>query len=639
MYKVAIPVTNWYPNREMDEEGTLRELRRAGAERVWLCTARGIEGEDVLTAQLRALKRHRAFFESHVVEVGVWLSSLGHGGALSHEDGQDLEKAERYVRQVSLGGGTSEDSFCPMCEPFAGDYSAWIGRIAETGARMIMIDDDYRLSLHGPGGPGCCCEKHMREYSRRVGRDMRREELEGLVFSGGPNRYRDAWLDMGRDALLGLARRIRAEVDRVDPTVRVGVCAVMSTWDSDGLSALELTKTLAGGTKPFLRTIGAPYWAALRQLAQRLGHIIEIARIQRHWAEGSGVELFTEGDAYPRPRYNTPAAYLEAYDMALRADGGFDGILKYMLDYTSSLRYETGYIDMMARNRPAYEWIEAHLSGGEAAGVDVVCPYARLRDAELPAGTTGSWAQERAFYPAASRLRTDSSLPAASGPRAVHAVCGESARHMDLSLLYDGAVLDAAAARILIERGVDVGIERMSDYEPMGGVEYFPDEDEHVACGVCARARRLTLKPGAEMLSTIHGAVSCFRYENAAGQRFVVYAFDMNEAVWTQSLTRGYSRQRQLIDGLEWAGRKALPAVLPGCPDAYLICKCTSEGLGVGIWNLSPDALLSPRLITEGGFGGAACFGCEVEREDDRTWRVRGEIAPYAFAGILLQQA
>ena len=638
MYKVAIPVTNWYPNREMDEEGTLRELRRAGAERVWLCTARGIESDEALEAQLRALKRHREFFEANGVEVGVWLSSLGHGGALSHEDGRSLEKADRYVRQVSLGGGVSEDSFCPLCEPFAGDYSAWIGRIAGTGARMIMIDDDYRLSLHGPGGPGCCCERHMREYSRRVGRDVSRSEIEGLVFSGGPTRCRDAWLDMGREALLGLAARIRAEVDRVNPDVRVGVCAVMSTWDSDGLSALELTKALAGGTKPFLRTIGAPYWAALNQLARRLGHIIEIARVQRHWAEGSGVEIFSEGDAYPRPRFNTPAAYLEAYDMALRADGGFDGILKYMLDYTSSLRYETGYVDMMARNRPAYEWIEAHMSGGEAAGVDVVCPFARLREADLPPGTTGEWVQERAFYPAGSRLLTDNSLPVAYGTRAVHVVCGESARRLDLKLLEDGAALDAAAARILTERGVDVGIERMSEYVPMGGTEYFTSEDEYVSCGVCARARRLTLKPGAEALSAVHGDVSCYRYENAAGQRFLVYAFDMNEAVWTQSLTRGYCRQRQLIAGLEWAGRGPLPAVLPGCPDAYLLCKRTAEGLCVGIWNLSPDPMLSPRLITEGGFDAVECFGCRAEPEKNCV-RVRGEIAPYAFAGILLRRA
>ena len=94
----------------------------------------------------------------------------------------------------------------------------------------------------------------MAEYRRRVGENLARADMEKCIFTGGTNKYRDAWLDMGHDALLGLAGKIRARVDAVDPAVRVGVCAVMSTWDTDGVNAIELTKTLAGNTRPFLRT-------------------------------------------------------------------------------------------------------------------------------------------------------------------------------------------------------------------------------------------------------------------------------------------------------------------------------------------------------------------------------------------------
>ena len=51
MYTVAIPVTNRYSNRRMDCEAVLSELRRAGATRVWLCTARGIERVKDLTGK------------------------------------------------------------------------------------------------------------------------------------------------------------------------------------------------------------------------------------------------------------------------------------------------------------------------------------------------------------------------------------------------------------------------------------------------------------------------------------------------------------------------------------------------------------------------------------------------------------
>ena len=637
MYKVAIPVTNWYPDRKMDREATLHELRRAGAGRVWLCVARGIEDESILSAQLKTVKENRLFFEERGVEVGVWLSSIGHGGPLSHEDGGAKAKTDAYVRIEGLNGGVSGDSFCPACEPFATDYSEWIGRLAETGAKMIMIDDDYRLSLHGVKGPGCCCPKHMAEYRRRVGEDVRREDMERLIFTGGPNKYRDAWLDMGRDALLGLARRIRARVDQVDPHVRVGVCAVMSTWDSDGLNAIELTKTLAGNTAPFLRTIGAPYWAALGQLAKRLNHIVELARVQRTWCEGEGIELFTEGDAYPRPRFNVPASYLEAYDMILRADGRFDGILKYMIDYTSSIHYERGYIDRMVRNAPAYAWIEEHLSPGTAVGADVVAVHDRLRAAELPDDMTGDEASSEAFYPSAQRLLTDSSIPIAYGTKAPHVICGENARSVDLSLLRDGAVLDITAARILVSRGVDVGAEDIGPFEAAGGLEHFIDEDEHVACGIVSRFAPVTLKPEGEALSTIHGMVSCWKYENAAGERFMVYAFDMDRAIWTQSLTRGYSRQRQLIRGLQWVGRAPLPAVCPGNPDLYIMCKQTPEGLAVGLWNLSPDIVLTPEVTLGREYASVvSSHGCEVTLDGDLV-ALSGDIAPFAFAGFVVK--
>ncbi len=633
MYTIAIPIIN----RTLDCEGALAELRRAGATRVWLCTARGIESEDRLETELRLLKEHRLFFERNGLEVGVWLGSLGHGGALAHDNGQPMLRTSAYVRLVGLGGGSCEDSFCPSCEPFATDYSEWIGRIAETGARMIMLDDDYRLSLHSAKGPGCCCDRHMAEYRRRVGEPIGRDRMEKLIFAGGPSKYRDAWLDMGRDALLGLARRIRARVDRVDPSVRVGVCAVMGTWDADGVNAMELTKALAGGAKPFLRTIGAPYWAAQNALAKKLNHIVELARIQRYWCEGSGIEVFSEGDVYPRPRFSTPASYLEMYDMILRADGGLDGILKYMIDYTASLSYERGYIDRMVKNAPAYEWIAAHMAGGQAEGADVVCRFDRLRGAILPDDGTADDAHDR-FYPSAQRLLADCSVPMAYGTHGAHVICGDNGRTVDEPLLNDGAVLDIVAALRLTERGVDVGLAAAGPFETRGGPEYFPAGNETVACGAAKRFCRAALKPGAEALSFLNGEPSCWRYENAAGQRFLVYAFDMQQVVHagSPSLSRSYCRQRQLVEGLEWVGRRRLSAVCLGNPDLYIMAKRTDEGLAVGLWNLSADYVPDALIRLDRAYGGASFFGCAGEVAGDSV-RLSGDIAPFAFAGVLLK--
>ena len=636
MYRIAVPVTNRYPNREMDEAATLAELKRAGAQRVWLCACRGIESEAVLADDLRLLKKHRLFFEANGLEVGAWISSLGHGGPLAQDHADTAMNGKSYRKIVGLTGETGCDGLCPSDEAFARDYADWIGRIAQTGIKLIMIDDDYRLSLR-PCGNGCCCDWHMNEYRRRVGENIERSDLFPRIMQGKANKYRDAWLDMGRDALLNLAKKIRARVDEIDPSVRVGVCAVMGTWDVDGVTALEITKTLAGNTRPFLRTIGAPYWAAMT-MKSRLEVIIGYTRLQRYWCENEDIELFSEGDAYPRPRWRTPAAYLEMYDMALRADGGFDGILKYMMDYTASPRYERGYIDRMVRNKPAYDWIDAYLKDGTTEGVDVICRHDRLRNADLPEGLTQDEINDLFFFSMAESLAAESSLPFTFGTRNVHIVCGEDARSLDAALLEDGMVLDATAARLLTERGIDVGLRALGAAEERGGVEHYISEDEYNADVSANRFYPVTPDEKAIVLSTLGDSPAAYRYENANGQRFLVYCFDLTTPYPENALVRSYCRQRQLIEGLEWAGRRKLPAVCPGHPDLYITCKRTEEGLAVGLWNLSVDVISEAHIRLDGAYTVLEAFNAEGTIDKDSVV-LSSDIMPFSFVGFTVCNA
>ncbi len=630
MYKIQIPVIN----ERLDPEAALVEIEKAGAKRVWLALPRGIDSEARLQNGLDLLKKNQPFFEERGYEVGVWISSLGHGGTLAQDDPDELVRASRYEPMVGLEGTTCGDSFCPTGEVFVHDYVEWIGRIAEAGAKMIMLDDDYRLSLRSCGN-GCCCDRHMKEYCERVGEQVTREQLKELVFAGGPSKYRDAWLDMCHDSLIGLAKKIRARVDEVNPEVRLGVCAVMTTWDVDGVNAMELTRALAGNTRPFLRTIGAPYWAANEPKVKRLGYVISMSRMQRYWCENSGIELFSEGDVYPRPRFMTPAAFLELFDMALRADGGWDGILKYMIDYSSSVEYEKGYIRRMVRSKPAYDWIEKNMADGTADGADVICRMDRLRNAALPNGMTVNHVNEAFFCTPALKLAADCSVPVTFGTKNAHIAFGSNGQYITEEQLNEGAVIDIGAAEILMERGVDIGAEALGVETTVSGREFFPAEKEYVAVGNMRRLRKPELKQGAEALSFVGGQPTAYRYENAKGQRFLVFTFDMDLS-WTEmGVCRSYMRQKQLIEGLEWAGRKRLPAVCTGNPDLHIICKRTEKGLAVGLWNISADCIMDDVIRLDSGYDNMETFGCEGTLEGDCV-KLSGEIAPYAFAGILL---
>ncbi len=633
MYKVAVPVTNRYNNREMDCEKTLTELKKAGAARIWLCCCRGIENEKMLSADIAALKKHIPFFENAGLEVGVWISSLGHGGELSGIE-SDYSRADKYVLMQGVKGGACRDSFCPSGEAFAEDFSNWIARLAGTGVKMIMLDDDYRLSLRSIGN-GCCCDYHMKRFEELTGEKVERKDLEKLVFTGGRNKYRTAWIKMNGEALIGLSEKIRAKVDMVNKNCRVGFCSVMSTWGADGTDAIAITKALAGSTKPFLRTIGAPYWVAMNPKHDRLSYIVNSALMQKKWCEGEEIELFTEGDAYPRPRYATPAAYLEMFDMMLRASGGMDGILKYMMDYTASPDYEKGYIRAMARHRPIYDWIDSHFSG-TAEGVDAFMERHCFEDAEFPADNDCGQANYELFHTSMHQPIADMSLPICFTGKGVHCVWGESVKHISDDMLKDGLLIDAKAALILTEKGVDVGIEKKGEYIRLGGREHYIDENEYVATGGIARYNAASLRSGANVLSEINGKPTSYTYENADGQRFVVLLFDMIASSVTEGVFRSYSRQRQITAALEWAGRKKLPAVCPGNPDLYIVCRRDGDKLTVGLFNLSADEIFEPEVTLDREYRQAELFGAEGILDGD-TVKISTVIAPYSFTGIALQ--
>ena len=428
MYTLSVPITNWSPDRPLDCAATLKELRRAGAERVFLCVCRSVAPEAEKRAQLAALRQNIPFFEQAGLEVGVWMSTLGHGGPLV--SGGGAEDAVDFPRIVGLSGETCEDSFCPMDEGYAALFADWVEQVARAGARRIMLDDDYRLAYRAYG-MGCACEKHLARMEEICGERLSRAQLRRLAFSGAPNRYRAAWLKAQEESLIGLAKRCRARLNAIDPAIQLGFCACLSSWGVDGADAIALTRAFAGGAKPFLRTIGAPYWHVGHNWGARLGDIIELTRLQAHWCEDSGIELFAEGDVYPRPRFSCPAAYLECFDTALRAAGCMDGILKYVLDYVSSPRYETGYIDRMQKNRAAYAFLEKHFARGACAGAVPRVAMRRLDEADLPEECDTDALTDGMFFSMEQRLLANASIPMAYGGDGVRVAFGENARHID----------------------------------------------------------------------------------------------------------------------------------------------------------------------------------------------------------------
>ena len=129
------------------------------------------------------------------------------------------------------------------------------------GNAGIQFDDDFRYGHLDGGMLGCACKNHLDYVGKLLGEPIDRETLQKHALSGGKNKYRDAWQESKGYYFELFSKEMREAVDAVNPNIRMGLCSCMTTWDIDGTDAATLSRILAGNTKPFLRTIGAPYWA------------------------------------------------------------------------------------------------------------------------------------------------------------------------------------------------------------------------------------------------------------------------------------------------------------------------------------------------------------------------------------------
>lgn len=651
-YRLCIPVM-LSQNDSIQREGLLKQLKDAKADTVFLVFDRFLTDKEALKQGVEKFKQNKAFFEENGFRTSAWLvPTIGYGGIASH----DGDAPNRYTHIVADNGHVCPGAYCPLDEAFVKDFLRTICALAETGVEEIMLEDDYTLG----GGKfpikfsGCLCNLHRKRLAERTGEDLDLPDIRQRLRGGKANEYRAKFLDIQAETLLNFTKRIEAAVHSVNPNVRIGLSANASSYQIEGANFADLVKATAGNTRPFARMTGAPYWEKVPSLAAN----IEAIRIQCHWLEDTGAELITEGDVYPRPRLAVPANFLEGYDMALRAAGGSHGILKYMTEYHSRPTYETGYFDRHVKNEPHYAEIEKRFEGKEAAGLNIAAypSLFRVQDfgGDVNADTLYGYGT---CLPLVSQwFATDNSIPTVYGKtgECPSLLFGDNAKLIDLDHLSAGTILDATAARILHERGVDVGFESYEILPPFA-TEYYKEYEDFTVTRNNPNAKfyHFKLKEGAEVLSehpivsgsslgnfsehlwhTAPRASGTYRYENAAGQRFMVYPF-VAETAWGKSVySKGgfkcYYRQRQLAEGVAYVSKKPLPAVCLGNPFVYIVARKDADSMSVGIWNFFADEVMNPVIQLDEEYESADIYLKDGHLEGNKLV-LHEDIPPYGF--------
>ena len=616
-YTLTVPFMNSCSD-ENNREKILVELKRCGADRVFIAGAGYSINKETQQKQFEELKVNYDFYKKNGFEVGVWFDST------YVFDADDSISIEKRVTKEGLTG----NNFCHADENLLNLASEYATEFARIGFDLIMYDDNFHFGLQGT----CYCDNHKRLFYEMYGDKYDFEEVRAKALDDLESEETKLMLAIGGESFRRFAKKVRDAVDIVNPDVRMGICANIGNYNIAGITLEEVTRILAGKNKPFVRTIGSPYWDYYPGWPNRLSYAIELEREQIEKLNGKGIETMCEGDVFPRPRIYTNAAPLECFDMVMIADGKFDGILKYMIDYYAPADYETGYVDFHVDNKDIREDIGNNFENKIATGV---------RMYGLPEGLSISGS----FF---SQL----SIPTTyEGEGIVGAAFGDAAKYVDKKVLDKGLIIDVKAAKILTDRGIDVGLRSEPIAVPFvaedyGKGVYFKsfasnkgyykiDVDEKAVIDSFYMEHERRYSTEAEEIERVPAA---YRYENADGQRFFVMAIDVETAlkqVLKESF-RSYAKAEQVMNGAEWAGRKTLPVKCYKYPDLYVMCKEDETSVAVGLWNFSKDKIKKPEIKLDKKYADIGYLNCTGEMFSDKV--ELSTLYPYEFSGFVLKK-
>ena len=638
MYKISVPVINNNVDK-LGRERILKELKRLGATRVFLAISQYTTDEKVFVQKIKNLKENVDYFHSHGFEVGAW--------AWSFWVPDNIE----FCNMRSITGNEIKEFMCPTDKLFVEFAQNYFRKVAKTGVDIIQFDDDFRYGFLSDS-PACLCDNHITRINSITGEELNREQIVEHILSGGKNKYRDAWLKVNGDAFREFAIAIREAINEVNPKIRISVCSCMTLWDIDGTSATEIAHLMAGDTKPILRLIGAPYWAAEKSWGNELQDVIELERMESAWTQDGSIEIMAEGDTYPRPRTKCPAAYLEGFDTAIRASGCTEGILKYGIDYISNADYETGYANFHERNLPLYDAIDDMFGGKQCCGVRVYEAMKKVAGAKAKTKVNDTIDFQDLFFSRAARTLSYNTIPTVYEGSGVCGICfDENARHLPDSAFDKGLIIDIAAAEILTEQGIDVGLKSIGDVVKNGVFERFCNNNNCISA-VGSIAYDVELVSGCEVLSELviksdniprvylnddakNGQRSkdsiplSYRYENANGQRFLV--LNTNSRC-NPGILRSYARSRQYAENVEWLSGNKLPAYVYGNPALYIQCKKQGGKLAVGLWNFFADIAIEPVVELDNDYKSVKFINCSGRLEKNKVFL--SDIQPFAFVAF-----
>ena len=560
---VECPLTVQFDRVDRAELGCAKlaaDAKLAGADAVQLELCDFYLDGQARANALSTLADEIRFFEKEGFPVALWTTSLGYGRM---EDKDFLRRFPNYRPLRSIEGG--EAAVCTTDTAWRDAVADNVRDFIRAGAKIILFDDDLVQACR----PGicCACEEHRRRIAARLGVESVTPEQLREAYSGAPNAFRTACLDVMGETLMEFCRAMRTAADEIDPSVVLATCLSISQYDLDGVDVPQMVRLLAGkgSGKLFVRLSGATYWTRLpgnsRNWGQGLGGVIEYLRWQSAMLRAEGIVPMDENDPYPRDVGVVPEGMCEAYDRAMIAEGGIIRN-KYVIRHNvkTGKGIDPEYLAAHLAGRDDAARIAALFKDAAPVGFEIFAPPHLVREATLPPYKGKNPLLKFFAQPLAGILLSANGAPTRydRDSCAPLAVFGPAAAKLPKDWMNRGILIDRDGARILQQRGIDTGLDAK-------------------ACVRIVDGWRL--------------------YENAKGGKFAVcekgwYDIDCREKTPTPVPVREIWR---FFTGDE------IPACLSGVRGVHLIAKRRPDGSLAVLVNNMRGGAVGPFTATVGG--------------------------------------
>jgi len=548
-------------------------------------------------------------------KIGV-VYSLNPWITICHCDrGRDSRKTVPGIKMmVGHDGVRCKACACPLSGAWR-DHIAELWKLyAQTDPHIVWVEDDIRTFNHTPVKFGCFCPDHMRMFSKRIGEKVTREQLVAAMLKPGtPHPWRAQYLAMQADIMIDVVSHLGRTVHEVNSNVCMGLMSSGHHYHSiEGRRWHEFADALADGRPLYSRPpLGSYCEHSMRDLyyshdsVKGTRHVLPAATIDQTEVENFACSNYANSTAFTFLKMATSFAY------------GSRGVTMNLFEHDGEPMTEDPAVGrMLAGSKPFLESLaKACQTKGVYRGVQLLHhPEASNhkqvpRDADYPDLDPKQRAcMEQLEAHGIATTYEDADVVTAAG-QTIRAFTDDQIKEMLSS--GRGMLLDAVAAKVLYDRGFgkEIGLKSIGKPRPLdelgalGAEELIAPEFGGadgaymtLTFGPNGRPRVSELEPmrGACVVSravdpdTKRHNVLMYAYENRAGARVVVQAFDV-----AASFSVGYCRplrKRQLQSAIQWLSRGESPILAQGDGAWPLAFRKDCDGQSVlGFFNLTLD--------------------------------------------------